>query len=87
MGAGTIYRYFENRDILISDLFKEVEENIIPFILDGYSEQDPFRARFIHLGSQLLRYFISIPSISATWSSFTIRPTALPTAGTRSWAK
>ncbi|MDD3295334.1 MAG: TetR/AcrR family transcriptional regulator [Geobacteraceae bacterium] len=61
VGAGTIYRYFENRDILISELFKEVEENIIPFILDGYSEQDPFRVRFIHLGSQLLRYFIQHP--------------------------
>ncbi|NMC73657.1 MAG: TetR/AcrR family transcriptional regulator [Geobacteraceae bacterium] len=61
VGAGTIYRYFENRDILIRDLFNELEEDILPFIMDGYSDKAPFRARFIHLGSRLLRYFIQNP--------------------------
>jgi AcrR family transcriptional regulator len=61
VGAGTIYRYFENRDILIKELFNELEAEILPFILDGYSDQAPFRARFIHLGSRLLRYFIQYP--------------------------
>lgn len=61
VGAGTIYRYFENRDILIIELYKEVEEEIFPFILDGYSDKAPFRARFLHLGTKLLRYFIEYP--------------------------
>jgi len=61
VGAGTIYRYFENRDILIKELFKELETEMIPFITDGYNEKAPFRARFLHLGTRLLRYFIEHP--------------------------
>jgi len=58
VGAGTIYRYFENRDILIQELYKELEAEITPFITDGYSDQAPFRARFLHLGTRFLRYCI-----------------------------
>lgn len=61
VGAGTIYRYFENRDVLIRELYAEIEERITPYILDGYCETAPFRARFVHLGVRLLRYFIEYP--------------------------
>lgn len=61
VGAGTIYRYFENRDILIGELYKEIEAEMIPFITEGYSDRAPFRARFLHLTSRLLRYFIENP--------------------------
>jgi len=61
VGAGTIYRYFENRDILIQELYKELEAEITPFITDGYSDQAPFRARFLHLGTRFLRYCIEYP--------------------------
>ncbi|GAM09016.1 HTH-type transcriptional repressor BscR [Geobacter sp. OR-1] len=61
VAAGTIYRYFENKDVLISELYGELEKKMYPFILDGYSSEAPFRARFIHLASALLRYFIGFP--------------------------
>ncbi len=61
VGAGTIYRYFENRDILIRELFKELETEIMPFIMDGYNDKAPFRARFLHLGTRFLRYCIEYP--------------------------
>lgn len=61
VGAGTIYRYFENRDILIREIYKELESEIIPFITDGYSDSAPFRARFLHLGTRFLRYCIEYP--------------------------
>src|SRR5512139_2814450 len=61
VGAGTIYRYFENRDILIRELYKELEGEIMPFLLEGYSETAPFRARFLHLGTRFLRYCIEFP--------------------------
>jgi AcrR family transcriptional regulator len=61
VGAGTIYRYFENRDILIVELYKEIEEKIHPHILEGYNTKAPFRSRFLHLGTKLLRHFIEYP--------------------------
>lgn len=61
VGAGTIYRYFENRDVLIQELYLEIEAKIATTLQQGYSTEKPFRERLIHLGTALLRYFISFP--------------------------
>jgi len=61
VGAGTIYRYFENKDVLIRELYQELENKLYPFILDGYVAEAPFRQRFIHLWTALMRYFIQFP--------------------------
>jgi AcrR family transcriptional regulator len=61
VGAGTIYRYFENKDVLITELFKEIEKKTYPFILEHYSSDKPIRERFLHLSKALLRYFIKNP--------------------------
>jgi TetR/AcrR family transcriptional regulator, repressor of fatR-cypB operon len=61
VGAGTIYRYFENKDVLINELYREVEEKLYAVLLQGYDTEKPFRERFLHLGTELLRYFIANP--------------------------
>lgn len=61
VGAGTIYRYFENKDVLIAGLYSDLEERLFPVILDGYAQEKPIRERFLHLGTALLRYFIENP--------------------------
>lgn len=61
VGAGTIYRYFENKDILITELYKDLEERLFPVILEEYAADKPLRERFLHLGTVLLRYFIENP--------------------------
>lgn len=61
VGAGTIYRYFENKDVLIAGLYREVEGRINAFIKEGYEEEKPIRERFLHLGTSVLRFFIANP--------------------------
>jgi AcrR family transcriptional regulator len=61
VGAGTIYRYFENKDIMIHELYRDLEERIYPVLLEGYTREMPFRGQFVHLGTALLRYFIDNP--------------------------
>lgn len=61
VGAGTIYRYFENKEILIIELYGEIEDLMHRTLQDGYTTEAPFRARFLHLGTTLLRYFIDHP--------------------------
>ena len=61
VGAGTIYRHFENKDELIAALYRELEGQIHAAILKGYAPEEPVRGRFLHLGSALLRYFIENP--------------------------
>jgi AcrR family transcriptional regulator len=61
VGAGTIYRYFENKDVLIDELYKELENQIMGAIREGYLSESPIRARFIHIGTVLLKHCISHP--------------------------
>ncbi len=61
VAAGTIYRYFENKDVLILELYRELETKINSALLDGYSLDKPFRERFIHLVTGLLNFFILHP--------------------------
>lgn len=61
VGAGTIYRYFENKDVLINELYKELEDRIMEAIRTDYPCGGPIRARFIHIGVVLLKRCISHP--------------------------
>lgn len=61
VGAGTIYRYFENKDVLITELFREIETRIYPVLLEGYDPERPINERFLHLGTTMLGYLIENP--------------------------
>lgn len=61
VGAGTIYRYFENKDVLITELYGDIEKHIMTTLREGDSVDNPFRERFLHLGTGLLKYFIGNP--------------------------
>lgn len=58
VGAGTIYRYFENKEVMITELFRELEERSYPLIKEGYASDKPLRERFLHLNTALVYYFI-----------------------------
>ena len=61
VAAGTIYRYFESKDILITELHRELEEKINATLLEGYPVERPLRERFLYRIRELLRYFIAHP--------------------------
>lgn len=61
VGAGTIYRYFANKDVLIAELFQELHDKIHTGLMAGYPADKPLRERFIHVSTELLRYFIATP--------------------------
>lgn len=61
VGAGTIYRYFENKDVLINELYRDLEERLCSVLMEGYSSEKPVKERFIHLGAAVLRYCIFNP--------------------------
>jgi len=61
VAAGTIYRYFVNKDVLIRELHRELEEKISATLREGYAVERPLRERFLYLIRELLRYFITNP--------------------------
>ena len=58
VAAGTSYLYFESKDVLIKELYREIEEKIRAFLQEGYSTEIPFREQFLHIGTKLLQYCI-----------------------------
>lgn len=61
VGAGTIYRYFPSKDVLINELYQQLHDKIRTALLDGYDVDTHLRVQFLHLGMALLRYFIANP--------------------------
>lgn len=61
VAAGTIYRYFESKDVLITELHRELEDKIMEVLQDGYPLGKPVRERFLYMIRELLRYFIAHP--------------------------
>jgi AcrR family transcriptional regulator len=61
VGAGTIYRYFANKDVLIRELFQAIRQRICAGLREGYPAEAPLPVRFVHLGAALLRHLTSHP--------------------------
>jgi AcrR family transcriptional regulator len=56
VGAGTIYRYFENKEVLLNSLFRECVGQIIQALSDGFPESASVREQFHHIFHRLTRF-------------------------------
>ncbi len=61
VAAGTIYRYFESKDVLISEIYHYLEERFFAAVTENYPEGDSIRNRFLHIGKVLVRYCTGAP--------------------------
>ncbi|MBF0100812.1 MAG: TetR/AcrR family transcriptional regulator [Desulfobacterales bacterium] len=61
VGAGTIYRYFENKDVLIKELYNEIDKKFKAFLMENYPHERPVRECFFYIGKCIIEYFINKP--------------------------
>jgi len=61
VAAGTIYRYFENKDVLIREIYACLEEQAWAVIKEEYPDGRPIRERFLHICRKLISYFLASP--------------------------
>ncbi|MHB8836512.1 MAG: TetR/AcrR family transcriptional regulator [Candidatus Methylomirabilia bacterium] len=61
VAAGTIYRFFESKDILIKEVYASLEKQILAAVTADYPARGPVRDRFLHIGRQLVGFFITSP--------------------------
>jgi len=61
VAAGTIYRYFESKDVLITEVYRDLEERLRQKVLDGYPAQGAVRDKFVHFAWVLVIHWISSP--------------------------
>lgn len=61
VGAGTIYRYFEDKNAVIAACYQGLRERLHSVVMDGYPTGDDVRGRFLHLATALVRHFVGAP--------------------------
>jgi len=62
VGAGTIYRYFADKEALIAACYASVEARVLGAVREGYPEGGTIRERLMHVTTRMLRHFIDRPS-------------------------
>jgi len=61
VAAGTIYCYFECKDVLIRETFACLEQQILAMLTEDFPAEQPAHERFLHVGRKLVDYFINSP--------------------------
>jgi len=65
VGAGTIYRYFENKEALVNALFQHWKVAISAFVMQDFPATEPVRAQFHHFWQGMARFHRDYPTASA----------------------
>ena len=61
VGAGTIYRYFKDKNTLVFEIFTQVNGAFKQTLLHGYDEGQPIRDRFLHICRGIFQYGMKNP--------------------------
>jgi AcrR family transcriptional regulator len=56
VGAGTIYRYFANKEDLVNEVFRYAKMQLGACLLDGFDHSAPYRQRFHQFWERLLGF-------------------------------
>ena len=62
VGAGTIYRYFSDKNAVIAACYKDLEARFYAVVLSDYPEGRPVRERFLHVAAAVVRHLLGTPS-------------------------
>jgi AcrR family transcriptional regulator len=74
VGAGTIYRYFDSKEDLITQLYLEIKREKGKAFLEDYSEDLSLRERFRTLWLNMLHYYMDHPQETAFMEQFDNSP-------------
>ncbi len=78
VGAGTIYRYFDSKEDLVTQLYLEIKREKGNAFLAGYSEEMSLRERFRTLWLNMLGYYMHHPQELAFMGQFDNSPYMAP---------
>jgi AcrR family transcriptional regulator len=63
IAIGSIYRYFENKDVLIGETYQAIEGRVIKLVAEGYKRENPLQERFFHIAKCILKYMTENPMV------------------------
>jgi len=56
VGAGTIYRYFDNKESLVNEVFRSSKTKLKGYLIENISGEGSIRERFHHFWQNLVRF-------------------------------
>lgn len=74
VGAGTIYRYFKNKEDLISELLWSVKRDMVASLLKGHDKKASIQDRYRRIIRNLIDYLKSDPKKFRFIDQFTFSP-------------
>ncbi len=78
VGAGTIYRCFENKEDLIDQLYLELKRDMAGAMYAGYSTDLPLRERFRTMWLNVFQYYVQHPKETAFLEQYANSPYLKP---------
>jgi len=61
VGAGTIYRYYKNKNDLINELYKKTKKKMIDFVSVGFSEDNSIKDIFYRIWVRTIEFCVNNP--------------------------
>lgn len=74
VAAGTLYVYFEKKDVLIHELFIEIRKELNDIIVGGFNSTLSFKENFMTLWNEVLEYYLEFPLKYNFLEQFSISP-------------
>ena len=74
VGMGTIYRYFDNKENLIIEIYREIKTELIHAMVTGMTGKEETRARFAGIWENLARYYMTHPDALHFMEQFSNSP-------------
>lgn len=74
VATGSIYNYFENKEVLINEIFLMILQEEDLFIVEGYDETASIEQRFRHLITRSIQYKVGNPDKFQFKSIYTFSP-------------
>ena len=78
VSTGIIYHYFENKDELIYELYREIKLELLRASMRDYSEESSYRERFLGIWNNRIRYHMSQPEKTIFLIQFENSPYSKP---------
>lgn len=63
VATGTIYHYFESKEVLINALYLSLKQDMIANIMQGYEHQKPYKDSFFRIWLNYYKYLVGNPDI------------------------
>ena len=74
VAAGTIYHYFESKDVLLVELYQFIKNQVVEIIVETETSSEKYDEQFYNLWANLYNFYINNPNVLGFFEQFVNSP-------------